>query len=345
MDIFISNNFKLQFFLKVYFISRCQLKTANKQYSKLNNDYEMTMSNETSIEQCEETEDSVPHITLTILPLSEIADKNANDYVDIIGIVKSCSELSSITVKSTGKELTKREINVVDDSNCAINCTLWGKQAEDFEGTDNPVILIKSGRVGDYMGRNISVGGNSVFQVNPDIPEAHKLRGWFDQGGSESEVKELSGQSGVGGSTGGTSSNWKTLDQIQGESLGMGDKADYFSSKAIILYSRKDNSMYMACPGEGCNKKVIDQNDGTYRCEKCAKSYDEFKWRIILSVNLADGTESTWATVFQEHAEMILGINANDLGDLKNSVIFENTFLFSILKTNKILLTEQSKIR
>lgn len=306
---------------QVYHVSRCQLKTANKQYSKLNNDYEMTMTSETMIEQCEETEDSVPHITLTILPLSDIADKNANDLVDIIGIVKSCSELSTITVKSTGRELIKREINIVDDSNCAVNCTLWGKQAEDFEGNDNPVVLIKNAKVGDYMGRNISVGGNSVFQVNPDIPEAHKLRGWFDQGGNECEVKELSGQTGMGGvsSSIGTSSNWKTFDKIQTENLGMGDKADYFSSKATILYSRKDNSMYMACPGENCNKKIIDQNDGTYRCEKCAKSYDEFKWRIILSVNLADCMESTWATCFQEQAEMILGIKANDLGDLKNS--------------------------
>lgn len=318
---------------QVYFISRCQLKTANKQYSKLNNDYEMTMTSDTAIEQCEETaEDSVPHITLTILPLSDIAEKNANDYVDIIGIVKSFGETGSITVKATGKELIKREINVVDDSNCAVSCTLWGKQAEDFDGTDNPVILIKGGRVGDYMGRNISVGGNSVFQVNPDIPEAHKLRGWFDQGGSECEVRELSGQSGMGGgasSGGGTSSNWKSLDQIQSENLGMGDKADYFSSKATILYSRKDNSMYMACPGEGCNKKVIDQNDGTYRCEKCAKSYDEFKWRIIMSVNLADGTESTWATCFQDQAEMILGIKADELGDLKNSSSPKYDELFS----------------
>jgi replication factor A1 len=49
-------------------------------------------------------------------------------FKDIIGIVKSVGELSNIVVKSTGKDLLKREIQIVDDSNCAINATLWGKQ-------------------------------------------------------------------------------------------------------------------------------------------------------------------------------------------------------------------------
>ena len=40
---------------KVYFISRCQLKTANKQYTHIKNDYEMSMGNDTSIIECTET--------------------------------------------------------------------------------------------------------------------------------------------------------------------------------------------------------------------------------------------------------------------------------------------------
>ncbi len=148
-------------------------------------------------------------------------------------------------------------------------------------------MLLKSAKLGDYNGRTLSVGGMTVFQVNPDIPEAHRLRGWYDQGGNETCVKELSNQAGMGSSGGGmmTQSNWKTLDKMKTENLGMQDKPDYFSMKGTVLYSKKDNSMYMACPGEGCNKKVIDQNDGTYRCEKCAKTYPDFKWRMILNVN------------------------------------------------------------
>jgi hypothetical protein len=40
----------------------------------------------------------------------------------------------------------------------------------------------------------------------------------------------------------------------------------------------------------------------------------------MFKINLADYADSAWATCFQETAETILGIKADDLGELKNSV-------------------------
>ncbi len=58
------------------------MKTANKQYSKLDNDYEMTFTNDTLIEPCHEVEaDELPHMNINLIPLSEVANKNANDFV------------------------------------------------------------------------------------------------------------------------------------------------------------------------------------------------------------------------------------------------------------------------
>ena len=41
---------------------------------------------------------------------------------------------------------------------------------------------------------------------------------------------------------------------------------------------------FQACPTEACNKKVVDQGNGMYRCEKCAREFPNYKWRMILSV-------------------------------------------------------------
>lgn len=301
----------------VYFISRAQLKTANKQFSKLSNDYEMTFNSDTLIEPCHET-DNLPKITYDILPISELTNKQPNDFVDIIAVVKATGDISMIITKATQKELKKRELVLVDNSNCSVNCTLWGQQAEEFDGSEKPVILLRGAKLSDFNGRSLSVAGSTIMQINPDIPEAHKMRGWFDQGIDDSNMQDLSKQGG-GASGGGMTTPWKTLDCLNDPNMGMGEKGDWFQSKAVIMYAKKDNSMYMACPEDSCNKKVIDQNDGSYRCEKCSKNHQSFKWRMILNLNISDYSESNWATCFQDTAETILGIKADDLGELKTA--------------------------
>lgn len=69
-------------------------------------------------------------------------------------------------------------------------------------------------------------------------------------------------------------------------------QADYFSCVATVLYTRKENCLYQACPSADCNKKVIDQQNGLYRCEKCNREFPNFKYRLLLSVS-AKGVKCT----------------------------------------------------
>lgn len=65
----------------------------------------------------------------------------------------------------------------------------------------------------------------------------------------------------------------------------LSSQADYFSCVATLLYSRKDTCLYRACPTLDCNKKVLDQHNGWYRCEKCNREFPNFKYRLLLSVS------------------------------------------------------------
>lgn len=56
--------------------------------------------------------------------------------------------------------------------------TLWGKVAENFSAPDEPVVAFKAVKVGDFGGRSLSMISSSTMINNPDIPEAHDLRGW-----------------------------------------------------------------------------------------------------------------------------------------------------------------------
>ena len=81
-----------------------------------------------------------------------------------------------------------------------VTLTLWGSQAEEFDGSLQPVLAVRNGRINEYGGgKSVSLLQSSVLQVNPDITEAHKLRGWFDNIGSTQEQENISGRTGAAG--------------------------------------------------------------------------------------------------------------------------------------------------
>lgn len=65
---------------KLYYISRAQLKVANKQYSTLKNDYEMTFSSDTIVQECHDT-DKVPEIQYNFVPIAQFANMEPNTVV------------------------------------------------------------------------------------------------------------------------------------------------------------------------------------------------------------------------------------------------------------------------
>ncbi|XP_036762071.1 replication protein A 70 kDa DNA-binding subunit isoform X2 [Manis pentadactyla] len=310
---------------KVYYFSKGTLKIANKQFTAVKNDYEMTFNNETSVMPCED-DHHLPTVQFDFTGIGDLENKSKDSLVDIIGICKSYEDATKITVKSNNREISKRNIYLMDMSGKVVSATLWGEDADRFDGSRQPVMAIKGARVSDFGGRSLSVLSSSTVIVNPDIPEAYKLRGWFDSEGQALDGVSISDLK--SGGIGGSNTNWKTLYEVKSENLGQGDKADYFSSVATVVYLRKENCMYLACPTQDCNKKVIDQQNGLYRCEKCDREFPNFKYRMILSVNIADFQENQWVTCFQESAEAILGQSTAYLGELKekNEQAFEEIF-------------------
>ncbi|XP_013419280.1 replication protein A 70 kDa DNA-binding subunit isoform X2 [Lingula anatina] len=301
---------------KVYYVTKATLKTANKQYSSVDNDYEMTLNRDSQIEECTEDVD-LPTVTFNFTPINALGNMAPNTTVDVIGVVKSVADVSTIIAKATQKELKKREVSLVDQNQVMINLTLWGETAEGFDGSNHPVLAIKGARLSDFGGRSLSTLSSSQLIVNPDIEEAHRLKGWYDRDGHNLDFQQYRNEGGQGGSGGAT--NWKSFAAVKQENIGATEKPDYYSAKGTVIFMRKENCMYQACPKMDCNKKVVDQSNGLYRCEKCQLEYPNYKWRMILSANLADYSDNQWVTCFQETTETLLGKSADELGSLRES--------------------------
>lgn len=164
-----------------------------------------------------------------------------------------------------------------------MNLTLWGAEAENFNDQGQPVLLIKSGRISEFGGgKSISTLSSTVLKKNPDLNEGHFLRGWFDNGGGREVRNSISAQ--TGGGAGNIAAEWLTFHEAKLKNLGNGDKPDYFQIKGTISLIRNTNLVYKACPQENCKKKVVDMQNGQYRCENCNIESAHFKYRMIVNV-------------------------------------------------------------
>ena len=130
---------------KVFYITSGTLKAANKQYSNLNNDYEMTFRDNTEVYPCtdEAEASSIPTLSFNFCQIGQLNASLKDSTVDIIGVCKSAADVANITSSRTGKELTKRDIVLVDKSLTEVGLTLWGTTAEKFSGEGNPVVAFK----------------------------------------------------------------------------------------------------------------------------------------------------------------------------------------------------------
>eukprot|EP00094_Tigriopus_californicus_P000409 TCALIF_00398-PA protein Name:"Similar to RPA1 Replication protein A 70 kDa DNA-binding subunit (Homo sapiens)" AED:0.07 eAED:0.07 QI:4/0.83/0.85/1/0.5/0.57/7/130/663 len=282
---------------KLYYVTSCSLKAANKQYSTLNNEYEMTFRDSTEVIPCNEDASNIPTITFNFVKIKDLAAASKDSVVDVMGICKEALDATTLTSQRTQKEFTKRDIRLVDNSCNEVNLTLWGQTAETFDGANNPVVVVKNCKVSDYNGVSLSALSSSVIQINPDMPQAHSLKGWFESEGQSAQTQSLTQLGARGGADGSIGSNLKTLGEVKIENLGMSSegKPEFYSTSAYI---------------------VVDQGNDQYRCEKCNSQLDGFTWRIVLSFSIADSTDNTWVTCFQEQAETILNKTAEELGAL-----------------------------
>lgn len=66
----------------MYLISKCTLKPANKQFSTLKNDYEMNMTNDTVIEECNDAAD-MPQVQYNFRSIQDIQQLEPNSTIGL----------------------------------------------------------------------------------------------------------------------------------------------------------------------------------------------------------------------------------------------------------------------
>lgn len=74
-------------------------------------------------------------------------------------------------------------------------------------------------------------------------------------------------------------SDFRNIGEAKDAALGTSDEPDYFCIRAQLVFVKKENMSYPACPAERCNKKVFLEEQDQWRCEKCEKTYEKPQYR------------------------------------------------------------------
>jgi len=315
---------------KVYVFSKGNVKNANKKFTTLSNDYELSFDQNAEIVPAHDDQ-SIGRNKFTLVPIANLATKEKNTNVDLCVVVMEVGELGSILTKpkdpTKGPEnLRKRVVTIADQSEAQVELTLWQESAESFRSVPGDVIVCKNVRISDWSGISVSMSQQGSIIEHPDIDQAKALRHWVAARGSLTGIPSLTVK-GLGAGTG-YSDERRPFSTIRDLSLGMRDdgKPDYLTVRATLTHIKPENMWYPACPT--CSKKVIPVSDhgGLYRCDKCEKN-TEASFRYILSLTAMDHTGSSWLTAFQEVAEAILGCTAQEAAAAQEANPNSNTEL------------------
>ncbi|MCO5574367.1 hypothetical protein L7F22_028150 [Adiantum nelumboides] len=305
---------------KVYMLSKGTLKPVQRAYNHLKSEWEIHLENASTLEPCHEEDGSIPHQLFDFKPISEIENLEANSMVDLVGVVVTINPSSTI-MRKNGTEAQKRTLQLRDTSGRSVEVTMWGsfcnnegQQLQDLcDSGQFPVVAIKTGRISDFSGKSVNTTSSSQILVNPNLPQCFEVKEWFERVGRSTAFQSISKEA----ASGSRPEMRKTVAQIKDEGLGRSDKPDWIAMKATISFIKNDVFCYTACPlpagDRQCSKKVINNGDGTWRCDKCDKSIAECDYRYLLSVQVQDHTGVTWVTAFQEAGEELMGVSAREL--------------------------------
>lgn len=321
---------------KVYYVSKARMQQSKPQFSRLSHLYELTLDKDTEISECMDTTE-VPKVHFNFVSLDKIQNFEPNSIVDVIGVIKEVNPVFQVTARTTGKSFDRRNLTLVDSTGFALQLGLWNTAALEFSQPEGTVVAFKGVKIQEFNGRSLTMTPSGSMIPNPDVKEAYTLKGWYDNEGSHQDFKTMKTES----NSTSRIENRKLIAEADSENLGKSDKADYFTIKATISFFKPDNFCYNACPNDvpsannpnqtlKCNRKLIDVNNtGLYRCERCDKEYSEPNHRYIASVSVIDSSGQMWLTLFDEEANKLVGMNANELLKLKDDPFSEFSEIMS----------------
>jgi DNA-directed RNA polymerase subunit RPC12/RpoP len=224
-------------------------------------------------------------------------------------------------------------VTVADESNLAVDMTLWDDQAK-LDWPVGTVFVAKNVRTSDYGTLTLSLGRSGSITIDPqDTPELAQrtadLHKWIQElsvlyGQGHRIVTKLSTAIGARGIN--ENEERRSLSLIRDENMGKRlnpangqNEWDILTTRAWLTMVKAENMSYRACAA--CNRKVTQSDDGqSFRCDNpnCGNhgkqlTHEQAAPRYIVYGEMADHTNCTGVSVFNEAARQLFGMEASEM--------------------------------
>lgn len=334
----------------IYVISGAQVKFANKKFTSIKHNYELTLDSNTNVTMEEENDNqTIPNTHYNFVEIDNIQDLKAEELVDVIGIVHQIKQVVPFKTKK-GEESYRRSVLIVDTSQRTIELTVWGDAALSIDqitvDEPHPVLAVKCVRVSDFGGRSLSSTLSTEYELNPTVPESLKLKQWYHSLESQT-FSSLSSERTVG------HSKEVTLSAIKSSSLGLGssepntEKADFVNVRNFTInFIKKDGTLwYKACSNTDCKFKKVYEEGGNWKCPVC-NGVNNFKHRWVLNLSIIDHTALEYVSAFADDATLIMGYEADQVVIIKDTdqELFEKIFEQALYKQYSATLKMKNEI-
>lgn len=285
---------------KVFYITSGSIRPCNPKFNTLGHPCEITLGSYSRIQKVED-DPQIPLAVFDLIPLEMLTQKDPIHVVDVQGIITDMGDCEDIMTKRQTRT-QKRTVVLVDETGCDVDLTLWGDYAQK-ELSCNQIVRVTRCRINNYKD-NIRLG--STFGSALTVVNDKSLLDWyttakrpFDHLSQSSKIHYLDPRHSI--------QDIKELKMEEGE-------IQMLQVRAIVEkvnVNIESPPWYKACPD--CKNKLTDDEVEGYYCEKCLAPHSTYIPRYMLRVTLSDKKTRLTATMFDSHAEELVGKSAQEM--------------------------------
>ncbi|CAI2359121.1 unnamed protein product [Moneuplotes crassus] len=296
----------------VYTFSNGSIKNANKKFSTIPNDFCINFGTEAEIERVED-DGSISSPQVSYTPISTIQAIESGSCINVIGVILEYSDLETIRLRSGG-EKSKRMIEIADNSDnhegCSIKICYWGEKSRKLNIQVGDIVSFTSLKISDYNGKSLNTSSDTTTTTNPISKETKSLKKWYGEIQEKANFKSLTESRSDFDKR--SSQNVRTIAEIKNlvemaPQYGMDISSNFYVINGYVSYIKADEkATYLGCPD--CYRKVYQDYEGHFYCEKCAKSLEKGgQYIYMLTARISDATDSLFVNLYRDNANPIMG--------------------------------------